>query len=76
MLGHLRDLLRHRPSPAVLPPTDIASLEELHAYFVEQVNEAVAEGQENRIPGLVDAYWDEAAHALSNGSLGWDDERR
>jgi hypothetical protein len=70
VLDRLRDRLRHRPSPAVRTPAGIASLEELHEYFVEQVNEAVAEGRENRIPGLVDAYWDEAARALSNGTMG------
>ena len=73
MLGRLRDRLRPRPLPAVFPPADIASLEELHAYFVEQVNEAVAEGRDDRIPGLVDAYWDEAAHSLNNGTVGWSD---
>jgi hypothetical protein len=57
----------------VLPPSNLGSLADLHAYYIEQVNEAVAEGREDRIPGLVDAYWDDAAHALNTGTLGWSD---
>ncbi len=61
----------------MLPPRDIASLEELHGYFVEQVNEAVAEGRDDCIAGLVAAYWHEAEHAVNNGpwSGDWDLDR-
>jgi hypothetical protein len=71
----VRERLRPRPAPAVLPPHDIASLDELHGYFVEQVNEAVAEGRDDCIAGLVAAYWDEAEHALNSGGLDWDTRR-
>ena len=73
MFARLQARLRHRDVPAVLPPSNLGSLADLHAYYIEQVNEAVAEGREDRIPALVDAYWDEATHALNRGTLGWSD---
>ncbi len=75
VFDRVRDRLRPRPAPAVLPPRDIASLAELHGYFVEQVNEAVAEGRDDCIAGLVAAYWHEAEHAVNSGALDWDTRR-
>jgi hypothetical protein len=45
---------------------DIASyLHELHDSYVEKVNLAVEEGRDDLIPGLVDAYFDEALRAIT-----------
>jgi hypothetical protein len=45
---------------------DITSyLHELHEGYVEKVNLAVEEGRDDLIPGLVDAYFDEALRAIT-----------
>jgi hypothetical protein len=41
-------------------PDTTRYLHELHESYVEKVNLAVEEGREDLIPGLVDAYFDEA----------------
>jgi hypothetical protein len=46
-------------------PDTTRYLHELHESYVEKVNLAVEEGREDLIPGLVDAYFDEALRAIT-----------
>jgi hypothetical protein len=58
-----------RPTRTVLPagePSD--QLRALHDHYIEQVNMAVAEGREDLVRQLCDAYTDEALLMLTSAS--------